>query len=296
MCSRGGSNEGRSNTFGRRGPGGPGVGGGSVWPVRCQRPWRRRRTIPHIVRGERLRPAARAWDFAAISMAVVAADEGCQRTGSADGWTRQIELTVACRRQQFLDRAGGAYRANAGLSYRRHLDAELCQWRPSAGTGQERRPAAGKSDLPSLGWLDSLIGAIDLVEAGPEAAIRQPGGKGRQTAATGLRAYYIARQPSLQMNHNARMPHTSERSQRARSMGFFGFGALAATSLKAYEAGGRVPLVIPENGYISVNVPSDAASSGFPEHADDASTFPCDAAAGIQRRRDCESTSLTRIS
>lgn len=58
-------------------------------------------TISHIVRGERLRPSARAWDFAAISMAVVAADEGCPRAGSADGWTRQIELTICVADSNF---------------------------------------------------------------------------------------------------------------------------------------------------------------------------------------------------
>jgi hypothetical protein len=212
-------------------------------------------TIPHIVRGERLRPAARAWDFAAISMAVVAADEGCTRTGSADGWTRQIELTVAVADSNFW--TGQAAHMARMLAF---LTGDI--WRLTFVSGGHQ-PAPDKNaawrpeDVVCLlsGGLDSLIGAIDLVKKGKKPLFVSQVAKGDKQQ---QRVFAHTLSPGslhLQMNHNARMPHTSERSQRARSMVFFGFGALAATSLKAYEAGGRVPLVIPENGYISVNVP-----------------------------------------
>lgn len=212
-------------------------------------------TIPHIVRGERLRPNARAWDFAAISMAVVAADEGCSRTRSADGWTRQIELTV------------GVADSNFWTSHASHIARMLAFLTGDIWTlsfvGGGHQPAPDKSaalrqeDVVCLlsGGLDSLIGAINLVGEDKKPLFVSQVAKGDK-AQQRVFAHTIA--PGslhLQMNHNARMPHTSERSQRARSMGFFGFGVLAATSLQAYDAGGRVPLVIPENGYISVNVP-----------------------------------------
>ena len=36
-----------------------------------------------------------SWDFLTIALAVIAADQGCLRQGSADGWTRQISLCVS---------------------------------------------------------------------------------------------------------------------------------------------------------------------------------------------------------
>ena len=44
---------------------------------------------------KRVAPAQQAWDFLSIALGVVAADECCPRTTSADGWTRTIALTVA---------------------------------------------------------------------------------------------------------------------------------------------------------------------------------------------------------
>lgn len=212
-------------------------------------------TIPHIVRGERLRPAARAWDFAAISMAVVAADEGCTRTDSADGWTRQIELTVAVADSTFW--TGQASHIARMLAF---LTGDI--WTLSF-IGGGHQPAPDKNvtwrseDVVCLlsGGLDSLIGAINLVKQGKKPLFVSQVAKGDKQQQRVFAHTISPGSLHLQMNHNARMPHTSERSQRARSMGFFGFGVLAATSLKAYESGGRVPLVIPENGYISVNVP-----------------------------------------
>lgn len=212
-------------------------------------------TIPHIVRGKRLRPSARAWDFAAISMAVVAADEGCPRTGSADGWTRQIELTVGVADSKFWTEQAG-YIARM-LSF---LTGDI--WRLSfVGGGHQPAPDKNAVLRPEnvvcllSGGLDSLIGAIDLVSAGRKPLFVSQVAKGDKAQ---QRTFAHAISPGslhLQMNHNARVPHASERSQRARSMGFFGFAVLAATSLQSYDAGQRVQLVIPENGYISVNVP-----------------------------------------
>lgn len=36
-----------------------------------------------------------AWDFLTIALSVIAADESCSRSDSADGWSRTIDLTVA---------------------------------------------------------------------------------------------------------------------------------------------------------------------------------------------------------
>src|SRR5690348_11421016 len=42
-----------------------------------------------------LAPHQRAWDLLSIALSVIAADECCPRNASADGWSRNIDLTVA---------------------------------------------------------------------------------------------------------------------------------------------------------------------------------------------------------
>src|SRR6266480_6931449 len=46
-------------------------------------------------------PDPRAWDFLAIALAVVAADEGCDREVSPDGWTRQFALEISLNDSRF---------------------------------------------------------------------------------------------------------------------------------------------------------------------------------------------------
>src|SRR4029077_3996326 len=59
----------------------------------------------------------------------------------------------------------------------------------------------------------------------------------------------------LQLNHNITSPVVAERSQRSRSILFIAYGILGATLLEKYQAGERVTLFLPENGFISLNIP-----------------------------------------
>ena len=57
--------------------------------------------VPPRLRKLGLAPSGQAWDFTSFAMAVVAADEAVSRERSPDGWTRQIELTVAVAAPDF---------------------------------------------------------------------------------------------------------------------------------------------------------------------------------------------------
>jgi hypothetical protein len=46
-------------------------------------------------------PAPRAWDLLGIALSVGAADEACLRVQSPDGWTREIDLTIAVHDLEF---------------------------------------------------------------------------------------------------------------------------------------------------------------------------------------------------
>lgn len=210
----------------------------------------------------RLEAAPAAWDFLSLALSVVTADLAEHRSGSADGWTREFDLTVAVANPALWNRQAAAI--ETALKF---LSTD--RWRLTfIGGGLQptppRDPVRPDEDCVVLlsGGMDSLIGAIDLVKKGlkPLAVSNVVRGDGHNQAAFagaiggGLR--------HLALNHNATPPGAKEASQRARSLIFLAFGVLAATSLGAYHAGGKVPLYVCENGFISINPPLTGARLG----------------------------------
>src|SRR6185369_16037554 len=117
------------------------------------------------------------------------------------------------------------------------------------------------------GGLDSLIGAIDLLEAGGNPLLISHFGEGATSDAqgklfSGLKKHY----PKLILDR-LRVGMTfddglvegvgSENSTRGRSFLFFALGVFAGTGL-----GHRFSLRVPENGLISLNVPLDPLRLG----------------------------------
>lgn len=211
--------------------------------------------MPSRLRRQGLRPSAIAWDFTTFALAAVAADEAVSRERSPDGWTREIELTVAVTDPDLWDTQRGrltdALRFLSGdiwtLAFVGHGIVPL-------GKGRERMRS---EDLVCLlsGGMDSLIGAIDVVGQGHTALFVSQIAKGDTATQMAFAQSISPTSLHLQMNHHARPPGRSERSQRARSLAFLGFGVLAASCLAKHRDGGSVELRVPENGFISQNVP-----------------------------------------
>lgn len=210
--------------------------------------------MQHILRA-RLLGAPRAWDFLSIALAVVTADLAEWRSESTDGWTRELDLTIAVADPDFWN--GQAAALESALKF---LSTDRWRLRFIGGGVQPvppREPVVPLEDCVVLlsGGLDSLIGAIDLTAMGrkPLAVSNVVRGDGdnqvtfAQAIGGGLR--------HLPLNHNASPPWRKEDSQRARSLIFIAFGVLAATTLKKYHDGAEVPFYICENGFIVINPP-----------------------------------------
>lgn len=208
------------------------------------------------VRLKHLQPSQRAWDLLSIALSVIVADTGVSRDKSPDGWTRDIDLTVA------VD--DGAFWAS-----QRELIARILwflttdRWSLSfVGDGavpptpRKRREPAADSVVLLSGGLDSLVGAIDLTTQHNRKpfAVSQiaTGDRENQRRFAALLGGGLEH---LQLNHNADCPGVNERSQRARSLAFLAYGVLAATTLRQHLEGGIVTLYACENGFISVNPP-----------------------------------------
>ncbi|MFD2780365.1 hypothetical protein ACFS32_03640 [Novosphingobium pokkalii] len=163
----------------------------------------------HILR-ERLLAAPRAWDFLSIALAVVTADLAELRSESADGWTRELDLTIAVADPVFWN--GQAAALEAALKF---LSTDQWRLRFIGGGFQPAPPRDTVFPMEDCvvllsGGLDSLIGAIDLAAMGkkPLAVSNVVRGDGdnqvafAQAIGGGLR--------HLPLNHNANPPWRKE--------------------------------------------------------------------------------------
>jgi hypothetical protein len=201
-----------------------------------------------------LNPTPRAWDFLSFALAVIAADLAGHRTGSPDGWTRELELDVAVADTAFWSSQRQLIQQLLGF-----LTTDV--WKVTfIGGGYcpkpPRRPFLPSEECVSLisGGLDSFIGNLDLVASGKRPfAVSQVvvGDAEKQRAFAKMMGGGLRH---LQMNHNARVPEPeTPSSQRARSLIFITYGVFAATTLKQYHDGGIVTLYVCENGFISIS-------------------------------------------
>lgn len=211
----------------------------------------------------KLAPDIRAWDLLSIALSVIAADLAGHRKASSDGWTREFDLEVAVSDASFWNE-----QATDLASLLEFLTTD--RWTVSFIDGAVYPSTPAKHVAPEQdsvvllsGGLDSFAGALDLVVQGRSPlAVSQSvtGDAEKQRALVGFLGGGVGH---LQLNHNAQVPGAeTPPTQRARSIGFFAYGVLAATTLRQYQEGETVPLFVCENGFISINPPLTGSRLG----------------------------------
>ncbi len=204
-------------------------------------------TLPNEVTKLPMPPTTRAWDFLSIALAVFGVDRFLPRRDTADGWTRVILLEV-----ELLEPEPWIAEADRLAAALRFLSGDI--WHLRFRSGGQAVPIFPRQqtdrDCTCLfsGGLDSLIGAMNLTAVG-----RRPILVSQASPKEGLVQSDLAKRIGL-TDHRF-VGHVIERgappyepSSRTRSILFFAYGALAASSL-----GGE--LFVPENGLISINPP-----------------------------------------
>ena len=214
-------------------------------------------TVRSVIENHKFKPAARAWDLLSIALSVVATDTCIRRDESADGWTRQLNLSVA-----LCDPAFWTSQERLVSRMLKFLTTDI--WQLEFLDNGYRPAQPGKPVFPGQncvlllsGGLDSLIGALDLTAERKQPCLVSQVSQGDKTKQLYFASQVCEGLPHLQLNHNARNcpGMTNERSQRARSIIFLAYAVLAATALKVYHEGARIPLYMCENGFISINPP-----------------------------------------
>ena len=192
--------------------------------------------VRDMIHRYKLHPAARAWDFLSIALAVIATDLSGHRNRSPDGWTRDFDVHVAVSDPTFWRSQIGPIETLLRFlttdRWRLHfMDSGILPAPPKDLVTPEE-----DSVVLLSGGLDSFIGAVDLASVGkrPYAvsqSVRGDAEEQRQLASLiggGLR--------HLQLNHNAQVPDPEGvPSQRSRSLIFLAYGVLAATTLARYQ-------------------------------------------------------------
>jgi hypothetical protein len=210
--------------------------------------------LPTAIRRDKLAPSVRVWDFATIASAVAAADKAIQRSDSADGWTRMIELSI------WLAEPDVWIAKRSDLeNILRFLTGDFWALRFLPGGEQPpkaKKPQKRNADCVCLlsGGIDSLVGAIDQTATGKKPLFVSQVVRGDRDAQASFSAALGGSDRHCQWSFAVRHPGVSEKSTRARSIVFFAFAALAASAISATEKR-PVDIVVPENGFISLNVP-----------------------------------------
>lgn len=217
--------------------------------------------LPTAIRRDKLAPSTRVWDFATIASAVAAADKAILRKYTADGWTRMIDLSV-----YLVDPAAWDATRTKLEGLLRFLTGDF--WTLRFLPGGVKPPKAKESEKQSAdcvcllsGGIDSLVGALDLTAAGKKPLFVSQVVRGDRDAQTRFAAALGGSDRHCQWSFAVRHPGVSEKSTRARSIVFFAFAALAASAIPSTK---KLPvdLVVPENGFISLNVPLGAGRLG----------------------------------
>jgi len=223
---------------------------------------------PRFLQG--LAPSTVACDLLRLAGAAYCADKLALRRLAPDRWTRVIDLDVPVAdptRWQAAATLGEALDFLTG-------DHWTLSFRTSAPHVDRRRSLRENVDAVCLlsGGLDSLCGAVDLLEEGRRLCLvaHYEGGliPAVQIAlAAELAEHYgtdhvLLRQlflrPGAPSAAQARpLPGTRERSTRGRSLLFIAAGLAVADAL-----GPTIPVYVPENGFIGINVPLSRSRSG----------------------------------
>ncbi|MEI8120443.1 MAG: Qat anti-phage system QueC-like protein QatC [bacterium] len=210
--------------------------------------------LPTAIRRDGLEPSVRAWDFAAIASAVAASDKAILRQDSADGWTRMIELSICLCEPAPWDAKRAELESLLGF-----LTGDFWTLRLLPG-GKEvpkaKKPMNRSADCVCLlsGGIDSLVGAIDQTAAGKKPLFVSQVVRGDRDAQARFSSTLGSSNCHCQWSFAVGHPGSSEKSTRARSIVFFAFAALAASAVFSSKKQ-PVEIIVPENGFISLNVP-----------------------------------------
>lgn len=212
-----------------------------------------------------------AIDLLYISLAVFAVDRLVIRSNATDGWSRKLELYIPVLEiqkwelncdllEKIISFLSGDYWK---IHFRkRDLTAKEIHHKEKFEKSKKSVKQYDKVCMFS-GGLDSFVGAIDVLENDVENNLfisHYGGGKGTKEYQDLLKENLIEKYNLEERDFHqyfAKVVNGIENTTRTRSFMFFSHAITVASSL-----GKSVDLIIPENGLISLNIPSTFSRFG----------------------------------
>jgi len=219
-----------------------------------------------------LTSSERALDLAILAATITAADTRISRAkDTQDKWTREINLYVPVSEPILFNQQAGLIvtilNFLTGDRWEVHFRQRIPGMKSLILPSQRLRITDATSVCLFSGGLDSFIGAIDLFAAGEKPLLVSHYWDGITSKHQKYCSEVLARHfKKNELDHvrsrvgfpNDTIPESvPEDTLRGRSFMFFALAALAADAL-----GGNVTIHVPENGFISLNVPLDALRLG----------------------------------
>ncbi len=213
-------------------------------------------TLFKDIRRSGLIPSAEIMDFLSISLSVAAADKAVTRQTSPDGWTREMELSIKVSNPNLWDTVKTDFENTL-----RFLSGDI--WHLTFDGGMNYPLFQGNLLIPKLencdcvsllsGGVDSLIGAIDLIEDNRNPVFISQAVRKECANQVKFARLISSSSPHLQWSSKIHTINESEPSTRARSIIFIAFALLASSALKS-DKNNPAEIIIPENGFISLNI------------------------------------------
>ncbi|MDK2013990.1 MULTISPECIES: Qat anti-phage system QueC-like protein QatC [unclassified Deinococcus] len=200
--------------------------------------------------------------------AAYTADVRVPRTAAYDSWTRELHLHLGVSSASRWSQARETLQKLLAFLTGDHWTVSVTEIgelpQPQMPTPRRLTRVTPEKVALFSGGLDSFVGALDLLAEGTSTVLCGHYGRGgptgiaQHTAINALRSHTGQNVPYIRYSIGARGGgnRASEITTRGRSMIFLATGALTA------EALGARTLVVPENGFISLNVPLTPARVG----------------------------------
>ncbi len=209
---------------------------------------------------------AQVMDFMSIALAVTAADTFVRRGDAPDGWTRtmkvQLPLHEPDRWQPLKIELESAFHFLSGDMWEfNFIEGGYAPPMPYRRRDRFQLLKLRGLDCVCLfsGGLDSAIGAIDLISAAQSP--RSPllvshAYKGDKSHQDDIAAVLPGRHSRFSVNaHPVSANGETDITMRTRSCNFLAFGAVGACAVQVVSQLESVDLIVPENGFISLNAP-----------------------------------------
>lgn len=226
--------------------------------------WKNKNKLPYWY-------SQQALDLLYISMAVFAVDRLCLRKDVHDGWSREFSIYMPILEYDMWQNAKSTLEEMLNFLsgdkwtfiFRRREQSEEEKINNNKWEKSKQKIKSYDQICMFSGGMDSFIGAIDLLESNSDKTLfvsHYGGGKGTREFQDILKEKFI-NQYSLELRdfhqYYAKVVSGIEDTTRTRSFMFFSHALAVASCLRK-----KVHLVIPENGFISLNIPSTFSRIG----------------------------------